>query len=173
MNLCTWVFSCPKIQGQGHNFGSKVISVSSNLWLHPCPKDTLFVACLIDILKTLFVPPSKVTLGLTKGGKLSNIITHKSSIFGPIRQLDHWLCTHALFDVTCFPANVWVSVIIPSVPFTHECWSVCRSGPGDGGDLLPVHDLLQRDHHLGLLLHVQLFLLRPALVQLQPRLELT
>ena len=55
-----------------------------------------------------FVRPSGTMFGLIKSGKLLNIIMH--NVIRANQKTDFlvfcWLCAHAMFDVTCFPAFV-------------------------------------------------------------------
>jgi len=56
-----------------------------------------------------------MTFGPTNGGKLCNVKTHiwanqKTELF-----VCYWVLAHAILDVTCFPAFVWVADVISSV----------------------------------------------------------
>ena len=67
--------------------------------------------------RQLIRPPGIMMSGPAKGGNY--VIMSQCTSFQPIRILNllrfNWLCTHAMFDVTCFCAFVGASDVISSV----------------------------------------------------------
>ena len=67
------------------------------------------------------VGPSEMTVVSTKGGNLHNIIMY--NIIWANQKTEsfvyHWLCGHAMFDVTCFPAFVVATDVILSIMSIH------------------------------------------------------
>ena len=73
----------------------------------------------------LFVRPSKMMFGPTKGSKSLNIIKHNLICPNHITEsfVLGWLCTHGTYDVRFLPAFVIALDVISSL------WSIINSVP--------------------------------------------